>query len=116
VGLDFIRKAKPEIRKGWSMGREELSCPGLFTKEPDSDRGRTVLFVQEPGQVVAVGHTFVLSVDGDKLLARDGIPVVASALRAPADLLGAIRAASNSAVGRVTAVHPESRVVDVEIE
>ena len=115
MGIDFVRKAKQEIQKGWSLGREELSCSDLFTRSPEEDQGRTVLFLLENLQSVEVGKRVVLSVDGDKLLARDRIPIVASAIRPPGDLLQAIRAASNCAVGTITAVHTESRVVDIEI-
>jgi len=115
MGLDFVQKAKPQIIKGWSKGQEELCSPDLFSRSPEEDQPPTLLFIKTGDGRVEVGSEVVLSTDGDKLVARQGIPIIATAVRPPDDLIRAIRARSNCALGRVTGAHSQSGVLDIAV-
>lgn len=114
MGIDFIRTAAPSFRKGLDRRRIELGTPTLFTQEPTSTPRAYAAQVRSD-KTLAVGEKLGVSLDGENVLARRGLELVAVFKSPSADLKNALSASFGEACGTVQAVHSVARIAEITV-
>jgi hypothetical protein len=115
MGLDFIRRAAPSFKKGWTKGAASMAQPTLFTKYPEC-RSRSIVVTVDDGAQLEVGAPYAIHVDGEALCVVKETARVGKAMTPPPDLFSAIKAVGGCALGRISKINPLSGTADVEIE
>ncbi len=114
MGIDFIRKAAPSFRKGLDRREIELATPNLFTQEPAS-APRAYAAQLRSDKTLAVGDKLGVRLEGQNVLARRGLELVAVFKSPGVDLKNALSASFGEACGTVQAVHPVARIAEITV-
>ena len=115
MGVDFIKRTKKSFKKGLDRSRTELGTPKLFSRDPDQQPRSYKATIRGGRAVCADEKVGVRLLEGDKVVAVDGLDVVAEMASPSDELLEALRESHGEACGTVLAVHEMAAVAEIEV-
>lgn len=114
MGVDFIQKTARTFEKHLDLARARLGTADLFTRAPVESR--PAFAADAIGQpALKCGQELNVELDGDVLVLRDGLRVVARASQPASAILDAVVSSSGIATGVVQEIHELSGVVEVTL-
>ena len=114
MGLDFLRKTAKSFRKGLDQSRIDLSTPDLFTPKPDCEPRAYAATIQA-NRKLSLGDELGVRFQGDRIVARRGMDIVAVLDSPPVELVEALQEAHGEAWGTVTAVYDIADTAEITV-
>ena len=115
MGVDFINRTKKSFRKGLDRSRTELATPTLFSRDPDQQPRSYKARIRCGRELCADEKVGVRLIEGNQVVAVDGLEVVAEVASPSDELVEALRESHGEACGTVLAVHEMAAVAEIEV-
>ena len=114
MGTDFLQRAGKTLRRSWDTGRAAIGTPDLTTRDPIC-AGRAVAANIISGARIAPGDCVNAELEGDTLVFRRGLSVIARKEIPPSEIAEAVRQHCNIRPGIVDHVHDMADVVEITV-
>lgn len=114
MGSDFLQRAGKTLKRSWDEGRAALARRDLISRDPNC-AGRSVSADIECGATLVVGDTVTVQIEGDDLVARKGLAIVARRQRPSPEMAAAVMASCNVRYGTVEQVHDVAATVEITV-
>jgi hypothetical protein len=114
MGTDFIQRTGKTLKRSWDEGRVAIGTRDLTTREPVCV-GRGVAANIVAGARVSAGDAVNVELEGDTLVFRRGLSVVARKTNPPAEIAEAVRQRCNIRPGTVDQVHDIAGMVEITV-
>jgi hypothetical protein len=114
MGTDFLQRVGKTLKRSWDEGRAAIGTPDLTTREPVCG-GRAVAANIVPGARISAGDSVNAELEGDTLVFRRGLSVVARKMNPPAQIAEAVRQHCNIRPGTVDQVHDMAGMVEITV-
>ena len=115
MGVDFINRTKKQFKKGLDRSRVELATPKLFSRTPDHQPRSYKARVRSGCALSADEMVGVRLIEGNQVVAVDGLDVVADVASPSEELVEALRESHGEACGTVLTVHEMAAVAEIEV-
>lgn len=115
MGIDFINKKGPAIRKSWTRQARLQAVPDLFTSHPECAT-RSVIADLAEGVRIAPREEVMVQSSGNRLIALREMVAIAWNDKPPADLLAAIRERGGCALAEAAKIYERSGTVELRIK
>jgi len=114
MGTDFIQRVGKTLKRSWDEGRTRMAAPNLTTRELiGGTRGVAATVVS--GAQLTPGEAVTLEADGNAVVVRRGITVIARNSSPTEGALEALRRHQNILPGTVSVIHSISGTVEVTV-
>jgi hypothetical protein len=114
MGTDFILRTGKTLKRSWDEGRAAIGTRDLTTREPVCI-GRAIAASIVADARVSAGDSVNAELEGDTLIFRRGLSVVARKVNPPAEVAEAVRQHCNIRPGTVDQVHDMAGMVEITI-
>jgi hypothetical protein len=114
MGIDFVRKCAPSFERSWDRNRDELAQPSLLNLEPKL-QDQTYRAIANEGFVFMPGDKLLVHLDGENLVLRKEMTVVANIPEGTQLLLGALARANGVAVATVQKTLVDGGAADISL-
>lgn len=114
MGTDFLQRVGKTLKRSWDEGRAAIGARDLMTRDPVC-AGRSVAANMTGGVRIVAGDCVNAELEGDTLVFRRGLSVVARKADPPAEIAEAVRQHCNIRPGTVDQVHDMAGVVEITV-
>jgi hypothetical protein len=114
MGTDFLQRVGKTLKRSWDEGRAAIGTTDLTTREP-ACAGRSVAANIVSGVPMSPGDTVNAEMEGDALVFRRGLSVIARKANPPAEIAEAVTQHCNIRPGVVDQVHSMAGMVEITV-